>query len=122
MNLQKLIFCNQIECILVEKKVCLSEYDSFLIKAFENLQYHLLVADSQPITKDFVSKYKRDFSKAFQQFYIVYKKIMQQWDSIAFDINTITFQDIPSINRVLETFNATYHAMFMKVEPTTHCV
>ena len=111
MSLQQIVFCSQIERILVEKKVCLSEYDSFLIKAYENLEHNLLVEDSQPITSKFVKTYKTNFAKAFRQFYIIYKKIVQQWELSAFDIHTINFNDIPSIKHILETFDTKFYLM-----------
>lgn len=119
MSLQQIIFCSQIERILVEKKAYLSEYDSFLIKAYENLEHYLLVEDSQRITSKFVTNYKTNFAKAFRQFYIIYKKIVQQWELSAFDIHTINFNDIPSIKHILETFDKKYY--FMTKSTITPC-
>ena len=122
MKLQQIVFCSQLERILMKKEVCLSEYDSFLIKAFKSIERNLVVADEQPITSKFVNNYKLNFLKAFREFYVIYKKIIQKWELSAYDINTLTFHDIPSIKRVLKTFDTNYYSMMrVTISPSLMC-
>lgn len=115
MCLQQIIFCSQIQRILIDKEVCLSEYDSFLIKAFEKLEQSACVPEKQYNNHRFVTNYKINFVKAYREFYLIYKKIIQQWELYALDINTIAFADISCIKTVLDAFDHSYYGMMKTV-------
>ena len=119
MCLQQIVFCSQIERILINKEVCLSEYDSFLIKAFEHLEQSARVPEKQYNNHRFVTNYKINFVKAYRELYLIFKKIIQQWKIYALDINTIKFTDISCIKTVLDEFDNSYYGM-MKTVATKH--
>ena len=114
MSLQKIIFCSQIERILVDKQVCLSEYDTFLMRAFENLERCVYVPDAKTYDAQFITNYKNNFVRTYRDFYLIYKKIILQWEIYAFDIGTIMFSDIPCVKNILETFDNYYYVLMKK--------
>ena len=105
------------ERIMVCKKVCLSEYDTFLMKAFHNMEQLVKIPDDdQNINHESLHQYKIEFSRAFKEFYHIYKKIVQKWHLSAFDIDDIQFTDIPCIKTVIDTFAKNHYYMLKKAQ------
>lgn len=105
------------ERIMVEKKVCLSEYDTFLMKAFHDMEQLVKIPDDDiNINYESLHQYKIEFSRAFKEFYHIYKKIVQKWHLSAFDIDDIKFTDIPCIKTVIDTFSKNHYYMLKKAQ------
>ena len=101
LNLQQLIFVNYIRRILHKKQSIWTEYDSFLLKAYESFEKSIEYNTAHPIP---IKQYKLNYTRKYMDLYHVYKKIQTILSYIAPDIFDVSLYHFTSIQEIIDTY------------------
>jgi len=106
LNLQQLIFVNYIQRILHEKQSIWTEYDSFLLKAYESFEKSIQYkTDPHPIP---IKQYKLNYTRKYMDLYHIYKKIQTIFSYSAPDVMDVSLYHITPIQEIIHTYERNY--------------